>query len=552
MANNQAGGPVYPTNTPVDFVVIGSGAAGSVMAKELSTAGFDVVILEQGPYMKPNQFTHDELGNNEQRGLGFSSSDDPQTFRESEDKEAEVRRNLFYLRMVGGTQVHFTANFWRFHEVDFIEGSLLGPVAGTGIADWPITYDELEPYYTKVDWEIGVSGAVGPHDPPRSQPYPMPPLPVKSSGVLLEKAANRLGWHAFPAPMGILSEPFNNRIPCIHCGFCMSYGCEVNAKSTSLSAMIPLAEATGRCEIRTESTVFRIETNDAGRVNQVVYFDLDGNQQAQAAKAVVLCANGAETPRTLLMSESSRFPNGLANSSGKVGKYLMGNGQVHAYAQFDKPLNEYKSVQVTRVIHDYYNSDPSRGFYGGGGFDARFQFNPISFARNGLPPDAPKWGSDYKRMLGEYFNYTIDVNGHTTVVPVESNNLTLDPNVKDTYGRPGIRTTYKNHPDDLAVKEFFLERCIELVEAMDAVRTWHRPVRPSTGHAHLLGTCRMGNDPNESVVDKYHRAHDVPNLFICDGSSFVSSGRGQPTMTIQALAFRAADHIIQFARRGEI
>ncbi len=518
------------------------------MAKELSTAGFDVVVLEQGRWAREHQFKHDELDSGLPRRSG-----DPHTVRQTEDDEAQERSSLFYLAVVGGTSVHFTANYWRFHEVDFIERSLLGPIAGTGFADWPITYEELEPYYTKVDWEVGVSGAPGPHDPPRSRPYPMPPLPVKSSGVILERAAEKLGLHAFPAPMAILSRPLNNRIPCQHCGFCMGYGCEFAAKSSSLASMIPLAQATGRCEIRVDSTVFRLETDGSGRVNEVVYFDRDGNQQAQRAKAVVLCANGAETPRILLMSESTRFPHGLANSSGKVGKYLMGNGQVHAYAVYEHPLNEHKSVQVTRVIHDLYDSDPSRGFYGGGGFDARFQFNAIGFARSGLPPGSPRWGSEYKRMLGEYFNYTVDVNGHTTEMPLETNNITLDPNVKDTFGRPGMRVTVKQHPDDLAVKEFFLERCKELVEASGALRTWHRPVREKRGAgAHLLGTCRMGDDPAESVIDKYHRTHDVPNLFLCDGSSFVSSGRGQPTMTIQALAFRAADHIIRFAQRGEI
>ena len=544
--------PHFDTRVPVDFVVVGSGAAGGVMAKELSTAGFDVVVLEQGPYRTPQQFTHDEIGGRIGRGLGASFDGDPQSFRKNEDEETETRRCVYYLRIVGGTSVHFTANYWRFHEVDFIERSLLGPIAGTGFADWPITYAELEPYYTKVDWEIGVSGAPGPHDPPRSRPYPMPPLPVKSSGVLLERAARTLGWHAAPAPMAILSQTYNGRPPCIHCGFCMSYGCEVNAKSSSLVTMIPLAEASGHCEIRPESTVYRIETDASGRASEVVYFDRDGTEQAQRCKAVVVCANGAETPRLLLMSESNRFPDGLANSQGVVGRYLMGNGQVHVYGHFEHPLNEYKSVQVTRIILDFYKSDPARGFYGGGGMDARFQYYPVGFATSGLPPDAPRWGSDYKRMLGDYYTRTIDVNGHTTTIPMASNNITLDPENKDTFGRPGLRVTYTDHPDDLAVQHFFIERCTELVEAMKPLKIWHREVRETRGFAHLLGTCRMGTDPATSVIDKYHRTHDVPNLFLCDGSSLVSSGRGQPTMTIQALAFRAADHIIAFARRGEI
>lgn len=542
----------FPTRQEVDFVVIGSGAAGGVLAKELSTAGFDVVVLEQGPYMKAHEFTHDEVSIGYMRKLTGTFEDFPTTFRNSEDEEAEPRSSVSYAKMVGGSSVHFTANFWRFHPIDFKERSIFGSRSGTGFVDWPISYEELEPYYTKVDWEVGVSGAPGPLDPPRSRPYPMPPLPVKSSGVLLERAAKKLGLHSQPAPMAILSQPFNNRLPCMHCGFCMSFGCEYGAKSSTLASMIPLAEASGHCEVRPQCAAFRLETNLGGRVTQVLYYDREGKEQAQRTKAVVLAANGAESPRLLLMSESSRFPDGLANSSGKVGKYLMGNGQVHAYGRFGRPLNEYKSVQVTRIIWDHYNADPARGFWGGGGYDARFQYNPISFGLRGLPRDKPRWGSEYKRLLGEYFNYTVDVNGHTTHTPMESNSISLDPKLKDPLGRPAIRVTYLDHPDDSRTKEWFLEWCKEIVEAMDPEEAWHRKLSPTQGFSHLLGTCRMGDDHDESVVDKYNRAHDVPNLFVCDGSSLVSSGRGQPTMTIQALAFRAADYIIWSAKRGEI
>jgi choline dehydrogenase-like flavoprotein len=361
----------------VDFVIIGSGASGGVLAKELSTAGFEVVVLEQGPYRKAADFSHDEL---DIMFLGEMTNHplwaDPQTFRQDASQKAGVTGGsgppaALYARGVGGSSVHFTANYWRMRPVDFNERSLLGEISGTGFADWPISYEELEPYYTKVDWEIGVSGAPGPFDAPRSRPFPVPPLPVKSSGALLEKGAKKLGLHAQPAPMAILSQPHNNRPACVHCGFCMGFGCEANAKSSTLASMIPLAEATGRCEIRPMSTVFRIETNDQGRVSEVAYLDAKGEQQAQKAKAVIVAANGGETPRLLLMSDSAKHPNGLANSSGLVGKYLMANGHSLAHAWFDEPLNEYKSVQVTRIIHDFYESDPKRGFYGGGGIDAR-------------------------------------------------------------------------------------------------------------------------------------------------------------------------------------
>ena len=317
--------------------------------------------------------------------------------------------------------------------------------------------------------------------------------------------------------------------------------------------MIPLAEASGHCEIRPLSTVVRIETTAAGRVSHVVYRDRDGREQAQRARAVIVCGNGAETARLLLMSQANRFPQGLANSSGKVGKYLMFNGNTGTAGSFEHPLNEFKSVQATRVLHEWYDADASRGFYGGGGLDARFQFYPILFGLFGLPPGSPSWGREYKRLLGQYFNHTMQVAGHATSLPVESNNISLDPEVTDKWGRPALRVTYRDHADDVKMMGFLVERAREVLDAAGAAKVWDvSPAQEQTAGAHLLGTCRMGNDPGESVVDKFHRAHDVPNLFICDGSSFVTSGRGQPTMTIMALAFRAAEHIGRFARRGEI
>jgi len=551
--------PVYKTREEVDFVIIGSGASGGVLARELSTSGFSVVVLEQGKYRTAADFNHDELAvlfNNEL--LNHPGWNDPQTFRSAETEIAVQKQNdlppAFYARGVGGSSVHFSANYWRFHQSDFMERSLLGPMEGTGFADWPIRYEELEPYYTRVEWECGVSGEPGPFEAPRSRPYPVPPMPVKSSGVLFEKGARAMGLHPQPAPLAILSKPLNGRPACIHCGFCMGFGCEANAKSSSLASMIPLAEATGRCEIRQLSTVFRIETNDKGRVTEVVYLDAAGQQQAQKAKAVILAANGAETPRLLFLSESNRFPDGLANSSGIVGKYLMGNGHSVTQAAFEHPLNEYKSVQVTRIVHDFYENDPARGFYGGGGMDARpfLDSTPILHALTGLPPEKPGWGVEFKQMLRHYFTHKMSVLGSTTSVPVARNNITLDPELKDDKGRPAIRVTYLDHPDDLAMATFLQDRAVEILKAAGAAEVWREPVQGESVLAHLLGTCRMGDDPASSVVDKYHRAHDVPNLFICDGSSFVSSGRGQPTMTIQALAFRAAEHVGRFARNGEI
>src|SRR5215467_11581727 len=327
----------YKTSDMVDFVIVGSGAAGGVLAKELSTNGFSVVVLEQGPYLREAEFSHDEIKILQEDFLTNHPNLQPTTFRKTPKDKAKPQRALVYGRAVGGTSNHFTANFWRFHEIDFIERSKVGAVAGSTLADWPITYADLEPYYTKVEWEVGVSGLAGasPFDPPRSKPYPMPPLPVKGSGVIFERATRKLGYHPFPAPMAILSRPRPGRSACMNCGFCLGFGCEFGAKSSSLSAMIPAAEATGRCEIRPNCYVHKIETDKTGRVTGAVYFDGKRATHMQKAKAVVVCANGAETPRLLLLSASSQFPNGLANASGLVGKYLMLNCGPSAMAVFE-------------------------------------------------------------------------------------------------------------------------------------------------------------------------------------------------------------------------
>jgi choline dehydrogenase-like flavoprotein len=547
--------PKYKTSDEVDFVIVGSGAAGGILAKELSTNGFRVVVLEQGPYLTEADFTHDEVKVLNEDLLTNHPKLQPTSFRKTPSEKAKPQRALVYGRLVGGTSVHFTANFWRFHEIDFIEGSKVGPIAGASLVDWPITYADLEPYYTKVEWEIGVSGLAGasPFDPPRSKPYPMPPLPVKSSGVIFERAARRLGWHPFPAPMAILSQPRAGRSACVNCGFCLAFGCEVGAKSSSLAAAIHVAERTGRCEIRPNSYVHRVETDRLGRATGAVYFDEQRNVHLQKAKAVIVSANGAETPRLLLLSASKDFPKGLANSSGMVGKHLMLNSGGVSMAVYDEPLNDYKGFAVSRIFHDFYELDRQKvGFYGGGGLDARFDLTPVTFALGGLPPDTPRWGKGFKDVLRQNFTRTMEIYCHGTSLPVENNSFSLDPDLKDGWGLPALCMTYKDHPDDLKLCNWMNLRAGELLDASGAKRKWTFPVDEQSFAVHLLGTCRMGNDSKTSVINKDHRTHDVKNLFLCDGSSLVTSGRGQPTMTIEALAFRAADRITDLARRGEI
>ena len=266
----------------------------------------------------------------------------------------------------------------------------------------------------------------------------------------------------------------------------------------------------------------------------------------------MLCANGAETPRLLLMSKSNRFPDGLANSSGVVGKHFMFNGGGSASGEFEHEVHAHKGPVVTRISQEHYELDPKLGLFGGGGFDFRIS-NPALMRTNGMPDEGQMWGSDFKKRMRSWFLNSVDASGHTTSLPVPTNAVSLDPELKDAWGLPAMRVTFSEHAEDLKLYKYFQERAVEFMTAAGAKRVIPSPIRTAPRQTvHLLGTARMGNDPKTSVVDKYHRAHDVKNLFIVDGSSFVTSGRGQPTMTIHALAFRAADHIAEFAKKGEI
>jgi choline dehydrogenase-like flavoprotein len=569
----------YKPTTEVDFVVIGSGAAGGIMAKELSVAGFSVVVLEQGG---PGMYGHEQDYNKDELlNMYPPTADDrlmsdpklqPNTFRRNEDEKAQPG-NSRYGCVLGGGTVTYGGSSWRHLPYEFNEATHEGTIAGTGLADWPISYDELEPYYTKAEWEMGISGlrVDSPLFAPMSKPYPVPPMPQKASGALLKVAAAKLGLTVVPNVAAIISQPYMGRSGCINCGMCSGFGCQVKARSSSAVTMIPIAENTGRCEIRTHSYVREIPVDKNGRVTGAVYFDAQKNEVFQKAKAVVLSANGLETPRLLLLSKSNQFPDGLTNSNGVVGRYLMSGNFSNANGLFQQPLNEYKGIVSGAAILDYVPSDPKRGFYGGGRMTGRGQEEPIQYGLQvgahrpivvrgdrGQPepmqsePQAPKWGAEYKKLLREEANRKLTIASFITQLPLETNRVDLDPDVKDAWGLPAMRITSSTHPDDVKCMEFFRQRSIEILHAAGATSVSSEPVSDSRGGAHSRGTCRMGNDPKTSVVNKYHRAHDVPNLIVVDGSSFVTGGRNHPTMTIQALAFRAAEHLIADAKKGSV
>ncbi len=359
----------YRPSAEVDFVIIGSGAAGGIMAKELSTAGFSVVVLEQGGWGKFGR----EQEYNKDEWLQRNLSDDdrlmsnPQTQRNTfrkNDKEKAVAGNHSYGCVVGGGTVTYGSSSWRHLPYEFREASYDQTIpSGTGMADWPITYEELEPYYTKAEWEMGISGlrVNSPFVAPMSKDYPVPPMPLKSSGALMKTAASKLGLTVVPGPLAIISQPYMGRQACVNCGICSGYGCQVKARSSSAVTVLPVAMKTGRCEIRVKSYVREISVDSSGRATGVVYFDAQKREVRQKAKNVILSANGTESARLLLLSKSARFPDGLANSNGVVGKYVMFGNGASASALFEHPLNEYKGVISGAGIVDYVPSDPKAG-----------------------------------------------------------------------------------------------------------------------------------------------------------------------------------------------
>ncbi len=544
-----------------DVCVIGTGAGGGVMIQELTAAGFRVVALQRGPYLKPSDFHDDEL-KTLIRDQVFSA-DQVETYRYDQNSPTETGRFNYMANCVGGTMTHWAAWSWRFRPDEFRVLSTEGPVAGASLADWPITYEEIEPYYERAEWEFGVSGdaAGNPFGAPRKKGYPNPPHPGRMSSDRVAKALRKLGHHPFPTPVAINSRPRDGRPECAYGGSCLGYGCPIGAKATTLSICIPKALATGNLDLRPNTTAREITMGGDGRARSVKYLDDAGNEHEVFARNIVVSGNAVGTPQLLLMSKSGRFPQGLANTSGFVGRCLTLHHVAAVVFTIDELSRASTGLHSHVAFDDFHASDAKRGFIRGGVIgEANSPVNqPLMFALTSHMGCGKRgWGSDLKKYLRD-FPRSVGLAAILEDLPMEDNRIDLDPTVVDRHGLPAPRITHRQHANDFAMNRWFTSHMMDVADAAGAIEKWDAefyslPNEKSAmkGFMHFHGTCRMGDDPTRSVVDRWCRSHDVKNLWMVDGSVFPTSGGYNPTLTILANAYRVADHFVREAKRQNI
>jgi choline dehydrogenase-like flavoprotein len=538
----------------VNAVVVGAGAAGGIVAKELATAGLSVVLLERGKWYTANDCRKDDLRNQRVTVLGnaFGPEDEgnprvwvdpngvPHTALASEGSYQNDAA------CVGGGTLSYGAQAWRYLPQDFRMRSTYGAPQGSSLEDWPISYDDLEPFYEKAEYEIGISGDYSgtPFHGPRRRPLPMPPLPPGREWEILEPAAKRLGLHPFHIPMARNSVPYNGRGPCMRCRWCCGFACEVDAKNGSQNTVIPIALNTGNCELRTECMVKEILTDERGRARGVAYFDARGHLQEQLSDIVVVSGCATESARLLLNSRSRLFPDGLGNRYDQVGRNLQGHHYTGAVGYFDFDTYDDIGPGATIAISDYNHGTP--GLCGGGMLANEFIRLPIHMIDR-LPADTPRWGLGHKQAMRAWHKRTIVIMGPTQQIPTAEGRVTLDPTVRDKWGLPVVRLSGNVHPDTFEIGDVQARRAEAWLKEAGAVSTSLMAGRPELVSAgqHQAGTCRMGNDPHGSVVNRYCQIHDVDNLFAIDSSVHVTNGGFNPALTIMAVAYYASNALVR-------
>jgi choline dehydrogenase-like flavoprotein len=423
--------------------------------------------------------------------------------------------------------------------------STYGAPPGSSLEDWPISYDDLEPFYDKAEYEIGISGDYSgtPFHGPRRRDLPMPPLPPNREFEILEPAAKRLGLHPFHIPMARNSVPYNGRGPCMRCRWCCGFACEVDAKNGSQNTVIPIAVKTGNCELRTECMVKEILTDDRGRARGISYFDAKNHLQEQLADIVVVSGCATESARLLLNSKSRLFPNGLGNRYDQVGRHLQGHHYTGATGYFEFDTYDDVGPGASIAIMDYNHG--TSGLFGGGMLANEFIRLPIHMIDR-MPPNTPSWGMGHKQAMREWHKKSIVIVGPTQQIPTTDGRVTVDPAVKDKWGLPVVRISGNVHPHTFDIGEVQARRAEAWLKEAGAIHTSLAAGRPEVVSAgqHQAGTCRMGNDPQGSVVNKHCQVHDVDNVFVIDSSVHVTNGGFNPALTIMAIAYFASDALV--------
>jgi choline dehydrogenase-like flavoprotein len=525
-----------PATETTDILIIGAGASGAAVAWRLAAAGMRVVVLDQGGPVSSDSFP----ANDTDWELRWRSDwhYDPNKRRQPADYPVDDRESDVTPLMVngiGGSTVHWTGHTPRFHPSDFRVRSL-DQVAD----DWPITYWDLEPYYDLNDRMMGCSGIAGDPAYPPKPPRQTPPLPLGPDGERVARAFDSLGWHWWPSDSYINSQAYGGRAGCNNCGQ-NGLGCTRGARSSADLTYLPLAAQLG-AEVRPHCRVFEITAGPDGRATGAAYFDRTGNRRFQAARAVVVAANGIGTPRLLLLSRSDRHPAGLANSSGMVGKNLMFHPVAMVCGIWRDGIESYRGA-IGNILfsHEFYETDPRRDFVRGYGYQLIRSTGPALTAI-GFNIPAVAWGQKHHEEYSERFGRTSVLAVVSEDLPEAHNEVLLHPKLADGNGIPAPRIRYKTSANTRKMLDHGIRMARKVFETAGAARTIANPLLRNGGW-HLMGTARMGEDPRRSVVDGNGQAHDVDNLFIADGSLFVTSAAVNPTPTVQALALRVAEHI---------
>jgi choline dehydrogenase-like flavoprotein len=536
-----------------DAVIIGAGAGGGVAASVLARAGLKVMVADRGEYLSYEEVGNDHLRNFRLSAYGHNAPPGADAGTRTRVDRVGVERPVpawdgGYAALphtVGGGTRLYQGMAWRLTPVDFRLASEFGVPAGSSLADWPLTYDDLEPFYARAEQEIGVCGDGNAHrnQGPRSTGYPMPPMQDNTEAAVLRRGAERLGLTTGPVPLLINSVPRGGRGQCGQCGQCVGFACPTDAKNAPFNALLPTAIAAHGCDLVVHARALEICTDLGGRVTGVRFVDeVDGSMRTVRAGHVIVACAAIETARLLLASRSERHPSGLGNHSDQVGRHLQGHLYTGAFGLFDEPVIDGVGPNVRIATCDYVNNLP--GVIGGGVLANEILKMPYLHWLWALPPDAPRWGIAGKQAMRDMYSRTSHVFGPIQEIPTPDGRITLDDARPDRHGVPTARISGWLHPGSVEAAESQRRKAEEWLEASGASRVWSTPNGDDlVVGQHQAGTCRMGADPATSVTDPHGRVHGHDNLWVMDGSVHVTNGGFNPVLTILALAYRNANFL---------